>query len=151
MTKEAINILLCSLLFTHNPTEPLVLDIRIRPFCASIVEQLSEGAVCTLDFRVKWTMNPQRIVIDTQAQPTCLAFGHKVRQRHGTIVGHISRGVFCLHGDEAISAHHIVAVRFQVGCHPIDYLIPLSFGKVHVIAADTGFLLFVGIFIDTPV
>ena len=64
---------------------------------------------------------------------------------------HVSRGIVGQHGDETVGAHHVIAIRLQVGGYPIDDFVPLGLGEVHIAVADSRMFLFDAVLIHAPV
>ena len=95
-------------------------------------------------------MHPKWVVIDAQFQSFCFTHRHQLGQRDVGIFGHIGMigAKVALHGHETIGAHHVVAIGEQVGCHPVDVLLPYLFGHILFAVSHFGHA---SIFINCPI
>ena len=111
MLEEAIDILLATGILGYSPREIHVLGSRMRQLVLilAIIEEVVEGIFRAFYLGFSWTMNPERIVIDTQFQALRLTLGCNVLKSLRTIMGHITALILGKHWDETIRTNHVIA------------------------------------------
>ena len=151
MLEESVHIFPGTFVRGHHPVEPGVVTAGIVNLVARLVFQIAKGHVRARYRGVIGSVQPQGVVIDAHFQTPCLASGNEFLQRHASITGHISRFIVGYHRNKAIGAYHIVSVRLQVACHPVDYFVPFVRADVHILIGHSVLALVPTIFVHTPI
>ena len=153
MLEETIDILLATGILGYSPRERHILGCRMRQLILvlPIIEKVVECVFRTLYLGFSWTMNPERIVIDTQFQALRLTLGSNILESLRAVMGHIATLIFGKHRDKTIRTNHVIARWFEIGCNIVDDFVPLVGGKIHIGVAYTFSVLQHAILIYTPI